>query len=123
MQVVIPIILYVDVQQNQNVGPNGGREADRKLCAMDSQPPIILFKVLYAHFAVFHLFVTGILCATEQECQTEWWERTSDRVECSGYDPNAYDLRYFECTFCCKSSLCNKNVVPDDLYLGTKQTG
>ncbi|XP_061165624.1 uncharacterized protein LOC133174527 [Saccostrea echinata] len=59
-------------------------------------------------------------CATEQECRKEWWERTSDRQECSGYDPTSYTAIHFECSFCCTSPLCNKNIIPVDLYTPPK---
>ncbi|XP_061194939.1 mucin-2-like [Saccostrea echinata] len=62
-------------------------------------------------------------CATEQECRQEWWERTSDRQQCTGYDPNSFTTTYFECSFCCTTPQCNKNIVPDDLYMTTAETG
>ncbi|XP_061165625.1 uncharacterized protein LOC133174528 [Saccostrea echinata] len=55
--------------------------------------------------------------ATEQECRQEWWERTSDRQQCTGYDPNSFTMTYFECSFCCITPQCNKKIVPDDLYV------
>ncbi|XP_062572719.1 mucin-2-like [Saccostrea cucullata] len=60
-------------------------------------------------------------CATKDECKTKWWDQTSDRQECSGYDPSSYTAQYFTCTFCCSSSQCNKNIVPDNLYVPDQQ--
>ncbi|XP_061194938.1 uncharacterized protein LOC133203105 [Saccostrea echinata] len=60
-------------------------------------------------------------CVNEQECQQEWWEKTSDRPECSGYDPASYTPKYFTCSYCCTTPLCNKNIVPKDLYVPTKK--
>ncbi|XP_061170019.1 mucin-2-like [Saccostrea echinata] len=60
-------------------------------------------------------------CATKDECKTKWWDQTSDRQECSGYDPTSYTAQYFTCTFCCSSSQCNKNIVPDNLYVPDQQ--
>ncbi|XP_062593646.1 integumentary mucin C.1-like, partial [Saccostrea cucullata] len=55
-------------------------------------------------------------CATEDECRVKWWDQTSDRPECSGYDPSSGTRMYFTCTFCCTSPDCNKNILPDNLY-------
>ncbi|XP_062601477.1 uncharacterized protein LOC134263185 [Saccostrea cucullata] len=56
-------------------------------------------------------------CATEQECRHEWWEKTSDRQQCVGYDQNSFTTTHFECSFCCTTPKCNKNIVPDDLFV------
>ncbi|XP_062602852.1 uncharacterized protein LOC134264577 [Saccostrea cucullata] len=59
-------------------------------------------------------------CVTEQECRKEWWEKTSDRQECSGYNPSSYTAMEFTCSFCCSGSQCNKNIIPDNLYAPSK---
>ncbi|XP_033731796.1 integumentary mucin C.1-like isoform X4 [Pecten maximus] len=59
-------------------------------------------------------------CGTESECKVQWLAGTSDRHECTDYDTTQLHLYPFECTYCCTSALCNRNLVPpkSDLYVG-----
>ena len=54
-------------------------------------------------------------CASKTEC-VQSWNGTSDRPECTGYDPSRYIADAFSCSFCCTTPLCNQNIVPRDLY-------
>nr|XP_034318858.1 salivary glue protein Sgs-3-like [Crassostrea gigas] len=56
-------------------------------------------------------------CVAEEECKREWWYTTSDRQECTSYDPNYIFTLYFTCSYCCTGPLCNGNIVPDSSTL------
>ncbi|XP_021373072.1 integumentary mucin C.1-like [Mizuhopecten yessoensis] len=61
-------------------------------------------------------------CGTEDECKVQWLAGTSDRHECTDYDTTQLHLYAFECTFCCTSANCNRNLIPAkaDFYVGNK---
>nr|XP_011416531.2 mucin-5AC isoform X2 [Crassostrea gigas] len=56
-------------------------------------------------------------CASKTECIQNWWLGSSSRSECAGFDPTSPTLDQFSCSFCCTTPLCNKNIVPRDLYV------
>ncbi|XP_069122577.1 uncharacterized protein [Argopecten irradians] len=62
-------------------------------------------------------------CGTENECKAQWFDRTSDRHECTNYDTSHMYTHGFECTYCCTSPLCNHDLVPpkDTLYVDHNQ--
>lgn len=57
-------------------------------------------------------------CASRKQCQREWWEETSDRTECTDYNPAGLPSGYdFKCSFCCKTDHCNTDLLPAEATL------
>lgn len=58
-------------------------------------------------------------CATRTDCENDWWRATSDRQECTTYNPRIAYAYVFKCSFCCQGDNCNLKLIPDNLYQGT----
>ncbi len=56
-------------------------------------------------------------CETKQYCQNKWWEETSDRNECTDFNPLANQNHAFTCHFCCEKDDCNYDIKPADATL------
>ncbi|XP_046332802.2 cell wall protein DAN4-like isoform X2 [Haliotis rufescens] len=64
---------------------------------------------------VNHLDTTKTItksCATVEACRAKWWHQTSDRGECTGFNPGQPIAVEFTCNFCCVKDNCNKPIVP-----------
>ncbi|XP_071096405.1 integumentary mucin C.1-like isoform X3 [Haliotis cracherodii] len=64
---------------------------------------------------VNHLDTTKTItksCATVEACRAKWWHQTSDRGECTGFNPGQPLAVEFTCNFCCVKDNCNKPIVP-----------
>lgn len=67
---------------------------------------------------MFKYSIFVLRCATNSECETDWWQNTSDRAECTKYDINQAVSRVFKCSYCCSGPLCNEQLIPKNLYIG-----
>ncbi|KAK7480819.1 hypothetical protein BaRGS_00027905, partial [Batillaria attramentaria] len=57
-------------------------------------------------------------CVDEATCYAEWYFRSSDKAECSQYDPNVY-TGTLTCHLCCRGDLCNARLLPEQSTLYT----
>lgn len=59
-------------------------------------------------------------CGSQNFCERDWWQGTSDRTECIQFDTDQTYYRNFECSYCCTSDNCNQNAFPpkNTLYKG-----
>lgn len=59
-------------------------------------------------------------CAAKDECETLWWQQTSDETQCTSFDPTQQYLFDFTCHYCCTTDNCNKDLFPvkSTLYIG-----
>ncbi|XP_046381529.2 mucin-17-like [Haliotis rufescens] len=59
-------------------------------------------------------------CASVNDCETKWWQLTSDDNKCEKLVPGNPYYQDFTCSYCCIESGCNKDGIPkkDTLYKG-----
>ncbi|XP_046575750.1 hemicentin-1-like [Haliotis rubra] len=59
-------------------------------------------------------------CASSGDCETKWWQQTSDQDRCTNMQPGNPYMEDFTCSYCCTTPGCNKDVFPkkDTLYKG-----
>ncbi|KAK3088478.1 hypothetical protein FSP39_019675 [Pinctada imbricata] len=46
-------------------------------------------------------------CASANECELLWYQKSSKRNECANFEPNNMYYAAFNCHFCCIEDGCN----------------